>query len=563
MREENCDVAIVGSGAAGLTAGLTAATAGLRVEVLEKTPLIGGTTARSEGMAWVPLSRQAGEAGIVDTKAAALLYLQSVSDRTYPDKARAYIDNAERMLAFVEANSPVRYELVSNSIDYYDTLPGALNGGRALRPLPANARSLGIDLERLRPPLAATMIFGGMTVAPSDLSDYFSMRHSPHAWLRISRRVAAYLLHRARGLPRDARIAGGNALVAGLLAGAERAGASIRTNTRAERLLRTNAQVTGLECHDGTETIRLQARYGVILAAGGASWDTSARSAWYPHDANRSAHESLTPSDTATGDGLDLARAVGAALDETATHAAAWSPVSLVPQRGQTRSPFPHYIDRAKPGIIAVDDTGRRFTNEADPYQDFTANMIETTVSRPAAFFFLVCDSAAIRRYGLGAVPPSPGNRRRFIRNGYLLKARTLRELAAAIDVDADNLIEAARRMSDAAATGADPDFGKGASDYNRSNGDPAWRGPNPCLGPVESGPFYAIRMFPGDIATFHGLRTDPSARVLDETGNPIQGLYAAGSDAATVAGGSYPAAGLTIGPAMTFAWLAARDMIC
>ena len=562
FRKELCDVAIVGSGAAGLVAALTAASEGLRTVVLEKTHLVGGTTARSEGMIWVPLSRQARQAGIVDAKSDAVRYLEAASDRTNPGKARAFSDNAERMLAFIEANSPIRYELDRDSIDYYENLPGALKGGRALRPMSANARSLGIDLERLRPPLASTMILGGMAVASSDIPDYLAMTRSLPAFLRVARRVAVYFLDRARGLARGARITGGNALVASLLVGAERAGASLRTNARVVRLIRNDERLLGLEYRVGGKTVRLRTRYGVIIAAGGASNDPSTRSEWFPHVAIGGVHESLTPPDAATGDGVRLALAVGAALDRSAVHAAAWTPVSLVPQRRKRCSPFPHYIDRAKPGIIAVDDSGRRFTNEADPYQDFTADMIAAVVGRRAARFFVVCDSAAIKRYGLGAAPPSPGNRRRLIKNGYLLKARTLRQLAFAMKVDSANLIEAAQRMSAAAQSGVDPDFGKGASDYNKLNGDPEWAGPNPCLGPVKFGPFYAVRLYPGDIATFYGLRTDPDARVLDESGGPINGLYAAGSDASTVAGGAYPAAGMTIGPAMTFSWLAVRDMI-
>lgn len=562
VSETPYDVAVVGGGAAGLVAALTAATAGLHVILLEKNQQVGGATARSEGMIWAPLSRQAREAGIDDSKAAALQYLLGVSPRTHAPKARAFVENAADMLAFVEAHAPVSYELVAGSYDYYDSAPGALKGGRALRPLPVRARSLGVRLNQVRPPLASTMIFGGMTVASRDLPDYFNVLRSPKALLKVAARVSVYMFDRATGQPRGARIAGGNALVAGLLKGAQDAGVKLVTGAHVSELIERCGRVTGLVYEASGQQRRIEARLGVLLAGGGASWDAAARAAWYAHGGMDGRHASLTPSDGATGDSLKMASQIGAAVDTSADEPAAWSPVSMVPMPNAPPCPFPHYIDRAKPGIIAVDDTGQRFTNEADPYQDFTAAMIKRLVKRPGARFFLVCDHAAIRRYGLGAAPPSPASRSKFIKSGYLKRAASLADLAEILMADAESLNQSAAHMTRAAADGFDMQFNKGASAYNLSNGDPGWSGKNACLGPIKTAPFYAVEIMPGDIATFHGLKTDTHGRIVAHNDAPIPGLYAAGSDAATLAGGTYPAAGMTIGPAMTYGWLAARHMI-
>jgi succinate dehydrogenase/fumarate reductase flavoprotein subunit len=218
--------------------------------------------------------------------------------------------------------------------------------------------------------------------------------------------------------------------------------------------------------------------------------------------------------------------------------------------------PFPHYIDRGKPGFICVDRHGQRFANEARSYHVFTPELVE----KAGGEAWIICDHAAFRRWGLGAVPPVPGFSGRHLRSGYLLRAPTLAELAARAGIEASGLVATVSAYNQSARRGEDPVFGRGSTAYERASGDPA-HGPNPTLGPLDRSPFYAIRLFPGDIATFHGLATDPDGRVLDAEDRAIPGLFAAGNDAATPFGGVYPGAGGTIGPAMVFAWRAARAM--
>ena len=245
-------------------------------------------------------------------------------------------------------------------------------------------------------------------------------------------------------------------------------------------------------------------------------------------------------------------------MAEDVAYAAAWVPVSLVPQPDGSTLPFPHFYERGKPGYIAIDPAGRRFTNESASYHDFVPAMVEACRGGAETMSWLLTDHRAIRRYGMGAIGPAPLPLGPHLRNGYLLRADSWRELAARIGVESKTLEETIARFNANAAHGEDPDFGKGTDAYHRFNGDPTHT-PNPCLAPLAKPPFYAMKMIPGDIGTFLGLRVDGSARVLDREGRPIEGLYAAGNDMTSVMGGTYPGAGITIGPALTFGYIAAR----
>lgn len=233
-------------------------------------------------------------------------------------------------------------------------------------------------------------------------------------------------------------------------------------------------------------------------------------------------------------------------------------PVSLVPQPDGSTLPFPHFYERGKPGYITVDATGRRFTNESASYHDFVPAMVEACRSLDETSCWLVCDHRAIRRYGMGAIGPAPLPLGPHLKSGYLLVAPDWAELAAKMGISAEALQSTIERFNANAARGEDPDFGKGTDAYHRFNGDPT-HGPNPCLAPLVRGPFYAMKLIPADICTFLGLRVDGHARVLDGQGAPIIGLYAAGNDMTSVMGGTYPGAGITIGPALTFGYIAAR----
>jgi succinate dehydrogenase/fumarate reductase flavoprotein subunit len=550
------DVAVVGSGAAGLTAALTAARAGLTAVVIEKAEVIGGTTALSEGMIWVPCSPEARSIGIADSPAEALAYLEAIGgNRVDRARAQAYLAAGPDMLDWLHRETEVRFDLVPTSQDYESDAPGARRGGRALRPAPFDGRRLGADFGRLRRPLETTMAFGGMMIPSARLGDFLGVHRSAGAVSRVAPVVARYVRDRLAGAPRGTLLSGGNALVAALLISARAAGVEIVTGARATGLVTEEGRVAGVDLRLGAATARIVARRGVLLAAGGFGASDDLTAVHFPDRRRGIAHVGLAPS-TNTGDGLHLATAAGAALRDDAAEPCAWSPVSLVPARDGRRVPFPHYIDRGKPGVICVDRGGRRFANEARSYHVFTPELVE----RAGGEAWILCDHAAFRRWGLGAAPPVPGMERRHLRSGYLLRAPTLADLASRAGIDPAGLSATVAAFNDAARRGEDPAFGRGATAYERAAGDPD-HGPNPTLGPLVAPPFYAVRLYPGDIATFHGLATDPDGRVLAAAGDPVPGLYAAGNDAATPFGGTYPGAGGTIGPAMVFGWRAARAM--
>jgi succinate dehydrogenase/fumarate reductase flavoprotein subunit len=304
--------------------------------------------------------------------------------------------------------------------------------------------------------------------------------------------------------------------------------------------------------------VRVQARRGVVLACGGFPQDVERRRRLFPHAPTGAEHFSPAPPGN-TGDGLRLAEHAGARIEQDLPHAAAWVPVSRVARRDGTTGLFPHFIDRAKPGVIAVTRKGRRFVNEANSYHDFVQGLV-AAVGRDEPTAFLLADHRAIRRYGLGFAKAFPLPLGPYLRSGYLLRGDTLAALAAQAGIDAAALAVTIDAYNRHAREGEDPEFRKGSTAYNRFLGDAAVA-PNPCVAPLEVPPFYAVQVVIGDLGTYAGIRTDGRARVLGARGEPIAGLYAAGNDMASIMGGNYPAGGITLGPAMTFGWIAGRHL--
>jgi succinate dehydrogenase/fumarate reductase flavoprotein subunit len=550
------DVAVIGSGAAGLTAAVAAARHGLSVIVVEKAEVIGGTTALSEGMVWIPCSPAARAAGIEDSADAAFSYLSAVAgNQLDATRARAYLEAGPELLDWLHRETEVRFDLVPASQDYESDAPGALRGGRALRPAPFDGRRLGSDFGRLKRPLPTTVALGGMMIPSARLMDFLSLHRSVRAASRCAPVVLRYALDRARGAGRGTLLSGGNALVGALLLSARNAKVDILTGATATSVTARDGRVTGLRLETGGAPATITTRFGVLIASGGFGADAALTGEHFPDRKAGYTHVGLAPA-TNTGDGLRIAAGAGAAIRTDLAQPCAWSPVSIVPLAGGGHAPFPHYIDRGKPGVICVDRSGHRFTNEARSYHLFTPDL----VSRAGGVGWIVCDHAAFRRWGLGAVPPVPGMARRHLRSGYLARGATLADLASATGIDKTGLRETIARFNSGARRGEDPDFGRGGTAYERAAGDPS-HGPNPSLGPLETPPYYAIRLFPGDIATFHGIAADADGRALSESGDNVPGLFVAGNDAASPFGGTYPGAGATIGPAMIFAWRAVAAM--
>lgn len=286
----------------------------------------------------------------------------------------------------------------------------------------------------------------------------------------------------------------------------------------------------------------MRTRRGVVLAAGGFPHDVERRKALFPHTSTGNEHWSPAPEGN-TGDGLALGRGVGAKVDDDLPNAAAWVPVSQPPRKDGTKGVFPHFVDRAKPGVIAVTRAGVRFVNEGNSYHDFCQALVKASQDIPGKInAFLVCDHATLRRYGMGFVKPFPFPLAPMIKSGYLLRGKTLAELAAKAGIDASALERTVAEYNRHAERGEDPAFGKGSTAYNRYLGDPDHK-PNPCVAPLGKGPYYAIELVIGDLGTFAGLKTDAHARVLDEQGEVIEGLYAAGNDMLSIMAATIPAA--------------------
>lgn len=559
MTRTECDVLVVGSGAGGLTAACTAAHHGLEVIVTEKEPSFGGTTAYSAGVIWIPLNGHAVRAGLRDSREAALGYLEAeVGAFLERGKAAAFLAHAPEMLAFLEQHSHARYLVMDAWSDYHPEVPGASQGGRSLLPEPYDGRLLGARFRELRAPLPTMMLFGGMSVSRDDIPHLLNATRSPRSAWHVAKMLARYALDRMR-YPRGTRITNGNALVARLAKTLFERDVPIWLSSPAVKLVVENGAVRGAIVQRSGEAIEVRSRRGVVLASGGFPRNAEMRARYYPHVAAGKRHVPLAPPGN-TGDGARLAREAGGMFQAEADQPAAWTPVSLVPQRDGSAQPFPHFIDRCKPGYIAVDRRGRRFANEADSYHDFVPRMIEACAGDAEVEVYLVTDHRALRRYGIGVVPPAPMPLAPHLRSGYLVRGSTPEALANALGIDAPGFLRTLESYNAHAARGEDPEFGKGTNAYHRFGGDPAQH-PNPNLAPIVTPPFYAVRLVPGDLGTFLGLSTDAQARVLDVNERPIAGLYAVGNDMASVMGGTYPGAGITIGPAMTFGYIAGRRL--
>lgn len=546
---ETVDLVVVGAGAAGMTAALAAALSGLRVLLCEATEQVGGTTATSAGTLWIPGNSQGLAAGHGDSAAAAARYLDALVGPDDPrGLRRTFLAEAAGVLGEIERRTRVRFASAGLHPDYVQA-PGAALAGRALSPLEFDGRVLGReDFARVRPPLPELLALGGMMANKADVQALFRRWRSWAGFARTARLVARYAIDRLRH-PRGTRLVLGNALVARLLASLRDAGVDIRFSHRLLQLAQEQGRVTGVVLERAGVRHVVAARRGVVLATGGIGHDASLRAALAP----AAVHGDSLACASVRGEGLAAARAAGALFERCGADFL-WQPVSRVPRRDGTVGLFPHlYLDRAKPGLIAVDGRGRRFVDEAASYHHFVeAQRRAQGVAKPV---WLICDSRFVRRYGLGIVPPGPIPSAR-VSDGYLVVAPSLAALAARIGVDAAELASTVASHNLAARRGHDAEFHKGESPLARFNGDAA-HGPNPCLGEIETPPYCALALWAADAASCSGLATDADGAVLRADGSVIRGLYACGNDMASPFRGSYPGPGATLGPALVFGWRA------
>jgi 3-oxosteroid 1-dehydrogenase len=554
--DESFDLVVLGAGAGGMTAALVATLEGRHVLLIERSEWIGGTTALSSGTVWIPDNPYQRRLGPTPDPDAARTYLDALVDGRADRALReAFVVAGPEMIEYLEKHTDVRFQAYVQSPDYRQDLPGAANGGRPLEPLPFDGRTLGDGFDHLRWPLRELMLFGGMMVTRAEALRLLQVHRSLGAFRLGARLVARYAFDRLR-YRRGTRLVLGNALAARLYRNLLDRAVTIRLATRTLRLERQHGRVAGVVVDDAGGERRIAARCGVVLAGGGFPADAAWRERFLP----KPVAQHTAACDSCTGETLRLAEGVGGALGPAGEDNALWFPSSVGLRDDGSTAVYPHIaLDRSKPGLVAVNSSGRRFVDEAVSYHEFVRAMYRSHRNVPSIPAILICDRRFVWKYGLGMIRPRTPVLGPFIRRGYLFVGATLEELAGRVGVDAAGLTQTVAASNTYAASGVDVEFGKGSNSYDRCNGDPR-HAPNPCLGPIESPPFCAVKVYPTPLGTSLGLRTDAQGRVLDETGRPVAGLYACGNDMQSIMGGEYPGPGAQIGIAMTFGYLAARS---
>jgi 2-polyprenyl-6-methoxyphenol hydroxylase-like FAD-dependent oxidoreductase len=560
-QEDAFDLVVVGAGGAGMATALFAAMEGASVLLVERTGLVGGTTAWSAGTSWLPGSRHAARVNPGDTLAETARYLDNaVGDRSNKAVRQAFLDNARAAVDDVEDRSQLKYRPYPRHPDYISDLGGSTLNGRALEPVPFDARLLGRELfALLRPPIPEFTVIGGMMVDRTDINHLLAMTKS---WASFKHSLRIVLRHAMDRLswPRGTRLVMGNAHVARLLYSLSKHDrVTVALNTTVGQIVRGTDGVerVDIECQGERRSIRVNK--GLVLASGGFNRHPALRAQMLP-----GVPAEWSPAAPGhTGQAHDLARQLGAVYGQGGLSHAFWAPVSLRKRADGSTAVFPHFVmDRAKPGMITVNAKGERFLNESTSYHLFGLAMQKAHQSTPSIPAYLVCDAQALRKYGIGMVRPGGKGLAPFLADGYLTEGATLAELAGKLGMDPQALQASVDQINRYAETGVDPDFHRGETAYQQNLGDPAWTGKNPNLGPLQTGPFYAVRLYPGDIGASTGFATNEHAQVLGADGQAIGGLYAVGNDMHSIMGGTYPAPGITIGPGLVFGRIAARHAL-
>ncbi|MFW6448731.1 MAG: FAD-dependent oxidoreductase [Halobacteriota archaeon] len=545
------DVVIVGSGAGGMVSALYADHQGLDAVVIEKTDTYGGSSALSGGGLWVPRNHLMDREGVPDSWEKARTYMQhTVGDRVPQERQDAYLEHAPEMAKWLEEHTAMEWTRMDGYSDYYPERPGGMSQGRGIEGKPFNGDKLGDERANLNE--ADMEAPGPLAFTSSEFRDIglvMTTWQGKRTAFKVGLRAIKNLVLRREGLTLGA------SLIGRLRYSMLERDIPLWLNTPFEEFVVDDGRVVGLVAgteHDGRVTIGAEA--GVILAAGGFAHNEAMRKEYQQEPITT---EWTVANEGNTGDtiqaGMDELNAAVDLMDD-----AWWGPVSLPPDS----DPMFHVAERNEPGAIMVNGQGRRYTNEAASYVDVGHDMYEhhSEDNQHIPSYFIM-DKRFRQKYVFGTLMPRQSFPEEYIESNYVTQAEAIPELASKLDVPPENLKETVEQFNAYARQGEDEDFGRGESAYDRYYGDPS-HGPNPCLGTIEEAPFYAVEFWPGDLGTKGGLVTDERARVLDEDGDVIPGLYATGNNSASVMGHTYPGPGSTLGPTSTFGFVAVKDLV-
>jgi len=541
------DMVIAGSGGGGMIAALVAHSLGLKPLIIEKSGHYGGTTSRSGGVLWMPCNRYMAADGVMDSKTEAKAYMdEMVAGRSASERVEAFLRFGPQMVDFLEEETEVRLQSMPGYADYYPERPGGKPGSRCIEAKIFNGKKLGAYLGQMNP--AVWELSNNFRMTGNEFHSIAMQRRSwagKKAVLKVGWRMITDFLTRRRHL------AMGQSLIAMLAYSLQKSGIPIWLNTPLTDLVVKEGRVTGVIASREGQSVEIKASKGVLLATGGFPHNPSLRKRF--QNPYSSSNWSLAHLGN-TGDSHQIAEHYGIQLD--LMEESWWGPMSILPNE----TLFFHISERALPGTIMVNQQGKRFLNEAMPYNELIHLVHESEAKEGGAIpSYFITDRTARKNYNFGLMRSgNPG--KSFLETGYVVVAETLEALAKKLEIPANNLKDTVNRYNTMALNGKDEDFGKGDGLYDRRFGDLSIR-PNPCMAPLEKGPFYAYRLFPGDIGTKGGILTDEFARALRTDGTVMEGLYATGNVTASVMGRSYPGAGATIAASMTFGFIAARHL--
>ena len=546
--DRSVDLLIAGSGGGGMVAGLAALDCGLEPLIVEKQALVGGSTGLSGGIVWLPNNPLMRADGIADSHEDGLAYLADVvgdiGAPSSPERREMFLTAGYEMINFL-IRKGVRLVRCAGWSDYYPNHKGGNAAGRAVEGIPFNAGKLGNWSDKVQPPLAKAY---GFVVLTNELRSVQYFNRAPRAFAVATR---VFLRSTAARIARRQILTNGSSLIAQMLKSMIDlcdGEPPLWTNAAMDDLIVEDGRVVGARVVRDGARLNVEARRGVLLAAGGFGHNADMRRRYSGNQPNEAKWSIANAGDT--GEVLQTAMRLGAKTD--LLDEAWWLPSVFIANGGTTAASLGS--GRQRPGAIYVDSTGRRFCNESNSYVEVGKAMY----AHKAVPCWMVFDDGYVRRYVAGANPLKRRLPLELIASGAVKRADTIGDLARQIDIPGDALARTVERFNQFAAKGLDPDFGRGQSAYNDCLGDPGYR-PNAAIGPLKRAPYYATKVYPADVGTCGGVITNEHAQVLDEQDRVIDGLYATGNTTATVMGRTYPGAGASIASSMVFGYVAAR----